>query len=297
MSRWNGQGNTDATMILITGASGRIGRRTAELLEDCTHGLRLMSRNPDSVPRIAGAQVVCGDFADPSTLDPAFRGIEIAFVISASGKPGERALLHRNAFEAAVRAHVGHIVYLSLQGSGPDSRFPFSRDHYLSEQYLAASGIPFTVLRAAFYMDMFVGLFDASGVVRGPAEQGSGAFVSREDVARTAAAVMVSPPGGIYDVTGPEALGIADVAHRLSKLVECPLRYEEESADTMRRRLGMSGRPSWQVGLSVGWFEAIAAGEIERASEAVRRFTGNSPLTLEDYFTRFPALLEPLRLT
>lgn len=283
--------------ILITGASGRIGRRTAELLADGGNCLRLMSRNPKSIPQLAGVEIVKGDFAESSTLEAAFGRIEVAFVISASGKPGERALMHRNAFEAAARADVAHIIYLSLQGSGPDSKFPFSRDHYLSEQYLAATGIPFTVLRAAFYIDMFLGMFDAGGVIRGPAEQGRGAFVSREDVARTAAAVLASPPGGFYDVTGPEALSVGDLARRLSTLVGRPLRYAQESAETMRRRQSKRGRATWQVDLSVGWFEAIAAGEIERISNTVRYFTGNDPLTLEDYFTRFPKLLDPLCLS
>ncbi|HMF74692.1 MAG TPA: hypothetical protein VK604_03425 [Bryobacteraceae bacterium] len=65
-------------------------------------------------------------------------------------------------------------------------------------------------------MDMFLEQFGADGVVRGPAQQGRGAFVSREDAARTAAAVVLQKPGGIHDVTGPEALSVADVATRLS---------------------------------------------------------------------------------
>lgn len=282
--------------MLITGASGRIGRRTAELLANGRNSLRLMSRNPKSVPALAGAEVVYGDFAEPSTLDSAFRGIDVAFVISGSGKPGERALLHRNVFEAATRAHVAHVIYLSLQGSGPDSKFPFSRDHYMSEQYLAATDIPFTVLRAAFYVDMFLGMFDANGVIRGPAAQGRGAFVARDDVARTAAAVLVAPPGGTFEVTGPEAVTVRDVTNRLSTLVGRPLRYERESVETMRQRLSKNGREAWQVDLSVGWFEAIAASEIESTSDAVHHFTGERPLSLEAYFTRFPRLLDPLRL-
>ena len=283
-------------VILITGASGRVARRVAERLARDGHRLRLMTRSPQLAPKLAGAETVRGDFAEPATLEGAFAGVSAALVVSASGESGERAEQHRNAFQAAARAGVGHVVYLSLQGAAPDSKYPFSRDHYLSEQYLFATGLPSTVLRNAFYLDMFLDKFDAQGVIRGPAQQGRGAFVSREDVAQTAAAVLRKPPGGIHDVTGPEALTVADIAQRLSTLVHRQLRYEDESADTARERLSRIEPLAWRVDLSVGWFEAIAAGELLRTSDTTRRFTGIAPLTLEDYFGAFPELLRALRL-
>jgi len=283
-------------VILITGASGRVARRTAELLAGDGQRLRLMTRNPQRAPKLTDAETVRGDFAEPATLKDAFTGVSAALVVSASGEPGERARLHRNAFQAAARAGVGHVVYLSLQGAAPDSKYPFSRDHYLSEQYLFAAGLPCTVLRNAFYIDMFLEKLDTEGVVRGPAQQGRGAFVSREDVARTAAAVLRKQPGGIYDVTGPEALSVADIARRLSTLVDRQLRYEDESADAARERLSKLEPLPWRVDLSVGWFEAIAAGELKHTSDTVLRFTGTAPLSLEDYFRAFPKLLRALHL-
>ena len=283
-------------VILITGASGRVARRTAELLAHDGHGLRLMTRSPRRAPKLTEAETVRGDFAEPATLKDAFAGVSAALVVSASGEPGERARMHRNAFQAAARARVGHVVYLSLQGAAPGSKYPFSRDHYLSEQYLFAAGLPCTVLRNAFYIDMFLEKFDAEGVVRGPAQQGRGAFVSREDVARTAAAVLRKQPGGIYNVTGPEALSVADIARRLSTLVGRQLRYEDESAGAARERLSRLEPLAWRVDLSVGWFEAIAAGELKRTSNTTLRFTGTAPLTLEDYFRASPELLRALHL-
>ena len=282
-------------MILITGSSGRVARRTAELLARDGHSLRLMTRTPQRAPKLPDAETVHGDFADPATLQAAFAGVSAALVVSASGEPGERARLHQNAFQAAARARVGHVVYLSLQGAAADSKYPFSRDHYLSEQYLFAAGRSCTVLRNAFYLDMFLEKFDADGVLRGPAQQGRGAFVSREDVALTAAAALRKQPGGIHDVTGPETLSVAGIASRLSTLVGRQLRYENESADAARERLSRLEPLAWRVDLSVGWFEAIAAGELQRRSDTVLRFTGMPPLTLEDYFGAFPELLRPLR--
>jgi NAD(P)H dehydrogenase (quinone) len=287
---------TGLYMLLITGASGRIARRAAALLAQQGYSLRLMTRHPQQAPAVAGAEVVRGDFAEPATLDGAFAEVSAALVISGSGKPGERAQLHRNAFEAAVRAGVGHIVYLSLQGASPRSKYPYSRDHSLSEQYLAATGLPYTVLRNAFYLDMFLEKFDVEGVMRGPANEMRGAFVSREDAARTAAAVLANPPGGTHDVTGPEALSLAEVARRFSALTGRQLRYQSESGESGRERLRKREEASWRVDLAVGWFEAIAAGELEHTSDAVFRFARKEPLNIEQYFTLFPELLQSLRL-
>jgi len=124
-------------MILITRDSGRIARRAAELLAGQGHRLHLATRNPEHAPTYAKAETVHGDFADRASLQDAFAGVTAALVVSGSGEPGQRARLHQNAFEAAAHAQVQHVVYLSLQRSVPDSPYPFSRDHYLSEQYLS----------------------------------------------------------------------------------------------------------------------------------------------------------------
>jgi uncharacterized protein YbjT (DUF2867 family) len=285
------------SMLLITGASGRIARRAAVLLAQRGHVLRLMTRTPQRAPDLEGAEIVPGDFAEPATLKAAFAGVSAALVISGSGKPGERAQLHRNAFEAAARAGVEHVVYLSLQGSSPTSKYPYSRDHALSEQYLAATGVPYTVLRNAFYLDMFLERFEADGLMRGPGSETQGAFISREDAAGTASAALANPPGGTHDVTGPEALSLADVARRFSALTARQLRYQPESDESARDRLSKQESDAWRVDLSVGWFEAIAAGELENTSNAVFRLTGKAPMKLEQYFTSFPELLQTLQPT
>jgi uncharacterized protein YbjT (DUF2867 family) len=281
-------------MILITGASGRIARRTAELLAEKGVPLRLMSRTPEYAPKFDGVQLVAGDFKQTETLDPAFSGVETAFVVSAKAKPGERALLHKNAFAAAVRAGVRHVVYLSLKGTSRDSRYPFCRDHDTSEQFLRETGVPHTVLRIAFYQDMFVDKFDAQGIIRGPAGGGQGAFIAREDTARAAAAAVVKTPGGVLDITGPELLSVAEVARRLSVISGRALRYEEESAAEMRGRLDQTAMPDWARNLEVGWFQAIAAGEQSPETGTYRTLTGENPKSVEAYFTAFPERLGPL---
>lgn len=283
--------------ILITGASGQVGRRVAELLSKQGHALRLMVRDPSRAPTLAAAQTVQGDYADPRTLDAAFAGVESAFIVSGYAEAGVRAKLHKNAFDAAARARVKHIVYLSFQGASAKSKFPMSRDHYQTEQYLKASAISFTVLRDNMYMDILADTFNSKGVMRGPAGQGAVAWVSREDVARSAAAALSTRDGSsaIYDITGPEAITMAVTAKRLSTLVGRTLRYQNESVDEGRKWRSALGAPVWEVDTWLGSYEAIAAGELERPSDAVLRLTGRQPLSLEEYFSERSELLEPLR--
>lgn len=281
-------------MILVTGASGRIGRRTAELLHAQGQPLRLMSRSPSNVPAMPGVEVVFGDFEDDTSLREPFKGISTALIISGMAIPGKRALNHRKAFRAAAEAGVEHIVYLSLRGSSPTSLFPYCRDHFTSEEFLAEVKVPYTSLRVGFYVDMFLDKLDAEGVLRGPSGEHRGAFLSREDAAQAAAQATIRRPGGRPEITGPELLSFQDVVRELSLATGKQLRYEEESYDEMRQRLGHSGLPEWVQALEVNWWEAVVAGEQAPVTDGFSRLVGHAPLTLLEYFSRFPALTRNL---
>lgn len=284
-------------MILITGASGHIGRRTAEILAQSGQALRLMTRDPARAPQLPGSTVVAGDYADSASLDAALAGVATAFIISGEAQEGKRARLHMNAIDAAVRAGVGHVVYLSFQGAAPTSRFPMARDHALTEAHLAASGLTFTALRDSMYTDGLAEMFNAEGIARGPAGAGAAAWVAREDVAQVAAAVLRQPAAatGIFDVTGPEAVSFADAARRLSRMAGRELRYIDETRAAgfgWRKALGVE---DWEVDTWLGSYEAIAAGELADVSDTVLRLTGRAPLSIEAYLEQQPALRAHLR--
>jgi NAD(P)H dehydrogenase (quinone) len=284
-------------MVLVTGVSGAVGRRVAELLATEGQALRMMARDPARAPRLDGAETVAGDYADPSSLVPVFAGVETAFIVSGYAPEGERARLHRNAIEAAAAAGVGRLVYLSFQGAAPTSKFSMARDHAMTEQYLQAAGVSYTALRDNLYLDILPHLFDGYGVARGPAGLGFAAYVSREDVARTAAACLTAAWSGerIFDVTGRESITLNEVAERLSVLTGRKLRYVDETVEEGRRWRVASGAPDWEVETWMGSYLATAAGELAVVSDTVERFTGKTPATLEEYFGARPALLNSLR--
>lgn len=282
-------------MILVTGASGRVGSRVAQFLIAQQQPLRLMSRTPDELSGYEGVEKVFGDFNDPESLETAFDGIYTALIISGQDIPGNRCVGHKSAFDAAKEANVGHIVYLSLLGAGPESEFPYCRDHYQSEKFLAGTGVPFTALRIAFYLDYFLPKFDDKGIILGPGGTGNGAFISREDAARAAAAAVLSKPGGVHEITGPERLSIEDVARRLGYLVGRELVYKNEYVSEAVERLENAEASQLQQNLEIGWFQAIAKGEQSKLSDDFAKLTNAEPQTLEEYFGEHMELLNDLR--
>lgn len=274
--------------ILITGASGHIGKRVAELLSG--QELRLMARKPEKLGAFTGAEKVQGDYSDPASLAAAFEGIQTAFIVSGYAAPGERALLHKNAIDAAVRADVSHLVYLSFQGAAPDSRFPMSRDHFQTEAFIRQSGIPYTILRDSFYLDLVPDMFGKGRTMKGPGGNGKVAWVSREDAAGSVSAVLQNPGQftGTYDLTGPAALSLAETADRLSALTGNAYTYVEETVEEGTQWRNKLDAPEWEVETWIGSYLAIAAGEVAPVSKAVKDITGRDPMNIETYFTRFP---------
>jgi uncharacterized protein YbjT (DUF2867 family) len=123
-------------LILVTGATGKIGSSIAKHLQRLGKEFRLLVRDPKKLSDFPEAEKVTGDYGDVESLDRAFLGVSSAFIVSGYAEPGERAKLHRNAFHAAQRAGVSYLIYLSTLGASPDSCFPMSHDHYSSEQFL-----------------------------------------------------------------------------------------------------------------------------------------------------------------
>lgn len=283
--------------MLVTGATGHVGRRVAEMLADGGARLRLLARDPKRAPHLNDAEAVGADYADPAALREACAGVSAAFVVSVSGPPGESPALHANVFTAAVSAGVEHVVYLSCQGASASSPSPAARDHHASEEALAATGMRVTLLRANLYLDLLPEMVGLDGVLRAPAGEGAAAFVAREDVARVVVAAMVAEPTSdrALDVTGPEALSLRQVAERLSTLTGLDLTYEDEPLDKARAWRRDLGVPDWQVEASLGSSLALAAGELERPSDTVSRLTAREPLDLEGFVRAHPQAFAHLR--
>jgi NAD(P)H dehydrogenase (quinone) len=281
-----------SNLILITGATGKIGSCIAQHLRQLGKQLRLLVRDPNKLSAFPEAEKVTGDYGDVESLNRAFTGVSSAFIVSGYAEPGERAKLHRNAFQAAQRAGVRYLIYLSTLGASPNSRFPMSRDHYESEQFLQATGVPHTILRDSFYSELAVQMFNEEGVMKGPGGQGKVSWVGREEIAEAAAKLLArdQPLPGTFLMTGPTALSLSETAALLSSVKHRILRYEDEPVEAAKQWRSKLGVPAWEVNTWVGSYEAIAAGEFETVDPGLATILGRPASDLETYLAAHPAL-------
>lgn len=273
------------TTIAVTGSTGMLGAKVASLLAEGGIPIRLLVRDPSRAPELPGSSVFRCSYEDSDTTASALEGVDVLFMVSAS-ESADRLAQHLAFVDAARNAGVRHIVYTSFQGAAADATFTLARDHYATEEHIKASGMSWTMLRDSFYLDFLPALVGEDGVIRGPAGAGRVAAVAREDVARTAAHVAHDPDphvGETYDLTGPEALTLAEAAATLSQHWARPVAFSNETiaeAYESRRRWNA---PAWQTDAWVSTYTAIAAGELAPISTAIQDITGSPPMSFADY--------------
>ncbi|MBN1628128.1 MAG: SDR family oxidoreductase [Thermoleophilia bacterium] len=308
-------------MLGITGATGQIGSRIAAGLADLGLQQRLIVRDATRAPVLPGADAVeASSYGDAAAMVRALAGVDRLFLVSARDKfgvahmaakkgttppPYDRLREQLTAVDAAVRAGVKHIVYLSVMNAAPDAVFMLAHDHFHTEQYIRASGIPFTFLRSSLYTDNVPPGVSAGDVIRVPAGDGRVAWVTRDDVAAAAVGVLTGSghEGQIYDITGPEALTMAETAERLSDVVGRRIVYQAQTAEEARRTRSTSrlekfeaerrmltghGLDEYEVEVFVSHFLQIAAGDLARVSDAVPRLTGRPAQSLAEYLQKHP---------
>jgi NAD(P)H dehydrogenase (quinone) len=278
-------------LIAVTGVTGGLGGRVARRLAERGVAQRLVAREPGRAPALDGAEVVTGSYDDPEGLRRAFQGARTLFMVSASEDP-DRLTLHGNVVDAAADAGVERVVYTSFFGAAPDCTFTFGRDHWHAEQRIRASGLRHTFLRDNLYIDFLPLMVGADGVIRGPAGDGRVAAVARDDIADVAVAVLLDGggrhDGRSYDMTGPGALSMAEVAEVLSRFAGRPVAYHAETLEEAYASRASYGAPGWEVDGWVTTYVAIANGDLETVSGDVAAVAGHPPLSLAEFLANNP---------
>jgi NAD(P)H dehydrogenase (quinone) len=278
--------------IVITGASGQLGRSTAELLLDRVPASEviLTTRRPEALSDLAerGARVRPADFDQPETLAEAFAGGEKLLLISTDAV-GHRVPQHRAAIEAAREAGVRHVAYTSYLNPVAENPAVITPDHRKTEQALRESGLAWTALRNNFYAEYQVPA-GAQAIATGRLVHNNGdgriAYVSREDCAAAAAAVLTSEGHEdiAYDITGPEPLDQNDVATLLSEVFGKPVEAAAIDDEAFIQGLTASGMPEPAAREFASYGRAIREGYLSEASGVVENLTGRPPRSLRDVF-------------
>jgi uncharacterized protein YbjT (DUF2867 family) len=283
-------------MILVTGATGNIGKELVKILPGKGRPIRAFVRNRAQANAIAlpGVEFVEGDFANPKTFTRALVNIDHLFLLIPSSSEVEQQ--QRNFVDAAKHAGIRHIVKLSQLGADENAAGRFQRYHALVEKHILKSGIPYTFLRPNLFMQGLLNFrspIASQGAFYAPAGDAKVSVVDVRDIASIAARVLTESghEGKIYDITGPEALTHAEMADQLSSALGKPIKFVDVPPEAMRQALLSFGMPAWQADGLVEDYEHYRRGEAAFLTSIVREITGCEPTTFsqfaKDYAARF----------
>jgi NAD(P)H dehydrogenase (quinone) len=294
---------TQPPRLLVTGASGHLGRRVLELLLASgtpASSVIATTRTPDGLAALAarGVEVRAASFDESSSLGAAFRGAERALIIStdAVDVPGRRIAQQRAAIRAAREAGVRHVVYTSLTNPGPESLVSIAPDHHATEVTIAELFPSHAILRNNLYTDYLLGSLPhavRAGRIANSFGDGGVSYVTRDDCARAAAAALASDFEGraVHDITGPRVVTQAELAAIVSELCGRPVTYQALDAEASRRGLAQAGLPEPIAALLVSFERSGAGGQLAVASDAVSRLTGAPPVSVRDFLAQHRAAL------
>ena len=276
-------------MIVITGASGQLGRLVIAQLLETVPASRLVAavRDPANVADFAakGVQVRQADYSQPATLDRAFEGAEKVLLISSS-EVGQRVTQHQAVIEAAKRAGVKLLAYTSVLHADT-SALGLAEEHRQTEAALAQSGVPAVVLRNGWYHENYtagVAHAVANGAHFGSAGEGRISSAARADYARAAAVVLTAAEdqaGKVYELAGDESYTLKEFAAQIAEQSGKPVIYTDLPEADYKGALLQAGLPEFVAELLANSDTAAAKGALFDDSRQLSRLIGRptTPLT------------------
>lgn len=277
--------------VLVTGATGNVGSQVVALLLAAGLSVRAAASSTEAVvARFGdGVEAVALDFTDPATWEQAYAGVRQVFLMRPPhlGKPRTEML---PSLEAAKAAGVEHVVLLSLQGAEHNSVVP----HHALEVWLRESGLSWTFVRAAFFMQNLTTthLIDVRDhdTVMVPAGGGATAFVDVHDVAAVAAGALLEPERhrkAAWTPTGPEALTYAEIATTLTDVLGRPIRYPRPGLVRYARHARRHLRMPWgMVAVTCAIYTMARLGRAGGLTDDVRTVTGRAPVSFREFAER-----------
>jgi len=256
--------------IVITGATGQLGRLVVESLLDSglpAEQIVAAGRTTDRIADLAerGVQVRSIDFSQPESLRQAFAGADKVLLVSGS-EVGQRVEQHRNAIQAAKDAGVGLIAYTSI-ANADTTAMQLAAEHIATEEILRGSGIPFTLLRNGWYLENYTGQLPVQvqhGAVLGSAGEGRVSAAARGDYAAAAAAVLLrdDQAGKVYELGGDHAFTLSELAGEVSAASGQPVTYQNLPAEEYAQVLVGAGLPEPYAAILADSDLGIARGDL-----------------------------------
>jgi NAD(P)H dehydrogenase (quinone) len=269
-------------MIVVTGSTGRVGRLVAHELERLGQPMRLLVRDPSRAPNLERSEVVVAEYSDPSSLARGLHEGDRVFMVSLWIGGDVRLELHGSFIDAARKARVAHITYLSFVNAGPNAVFSHAREHGATEEMLRASGLPWTSIRNSMYADDIPGWFDEDGVAREPGDGARMSFSYRRELADVIALTLTQSghEEKIYNITTPESVSMEELARIATEVTGKSYRYQPISDEEWLARWRAQGRPDWALEAGLSSYQSLRSGELDVVSDDYRRLTGREPASI-----------------
>lgn len=272
--------------VLVTGATGNVGREVVRCLRRLQVPFRVGVRDPEGARLTLGAPLdaVGLDLSDPRTYGAAVQGMRGLFLLRPPPLAHVRETLNV-LVDQALAAGVQHVTFLSVQGADRRSWVP----HHAVEEHLAAALPSSTLLRPGFFAQNLADAYREDIVAEGrlyvPAGRGRVAFVDVRDVAEVAARTFLEPAlrGQAWTLTGPEAATLEQVAAALTATLARPIRYEPASIPGYVMHLRRRRAPWMQVLVQTVLHVGLRFGDAEGADPTLGRLLGRPARTVEAY--------------
>jgi uncharacterized protein YbjT (DUF2867 family) len=279
------------TTVLVTGPTGKVGRRLIPLLARRGITVRAASRSP--LPERAGIEPVRFDWTDQSTYEAARKGVDAMYLVAGPIPHPEYVGYISALLDGATGAGVEHVVLLSVYGvdqAPPEN--PLRRIELAVEW----SGVPYTIVRPAAFMQSFSeGLrwresfaenIRERDEIAAPGGDGVVSYVSTEDIAAVAAIALTEDGHGgkAYAPFGPEPLTLTEVAEHISWVAGRRIRYVETDHTPIRDALLAAGAPPETAERhSQIYVHAFTSGAMGVLNDDVLHVTGRPPVTFAEF--------------
>jgi uncharacterized protein YbjT (DUF2867 family) len=272
-------------MILITGASGNVGKEVLKQIAQTGAQVRAAFQSVSKAPAAsAGVEIVAVDYNQPETLRAALRGVDRVFLV---GPPTAQLFaLERKAIDVIKQSDVRRVVKLSAMG-GREAIFP--RLHAESEDYILSSGLPYTFLRSNGFMQNMVNYnaptINTQNAFYGTEGDGRVSHIDLRDVAEVSVKALTEDghTGNTYTLTGPEALTNSEIAQILSHNLGRQVRFINLPSTQLKEALLSAGVPEWNADALLDLQRLYREGKAATVTRDVEQILRRKPIS----FTQF----------
>jgi uncharacterized protein YbjT (DUF2867 family) len=283
--------------ILITGATGKVGRALTETLNSDGIPTRLLVRSSEKAEGLSSptSEIVQGDMSDVDSLHSALEGIETLFLLTPPS-PNQIAM-QRNVLTVAKATGLRHVVKLSAIGTAADSPVSICRWHAEIEHEIRDSNLGFTFLRPHSFMQNMLGsipTIQSHGAIYGATGDAKFSVIDARDVAAVAAVILKDPSAHrdkTYHFTGPEALSQGEMAAKLGAAIGKDVKYVDLPSESYRQALLDAGLPPWLADLLKELAAVYASGRTAEVSPVFTQLVGREGTSFSefasDYATAF----------